>query len=310
MHNLFLGDIKRHIEDIFKTDVTADNKQDEPSRSPESLKKRRGNEPHDTAQQREALTAAVDALKRRHKSDLSKVRVGYLRSIAIRNGVPIVSGVDKALKPELLDGLVNWVRQNPDTPIYVPEPLEFAVIDFHFKTTGKDAILDGPLLKDLWNTTAQAILPSWMTRGPPRIGAPGQGRVGADEWRTVGLILLPVVLIRTWGTLPSDTIEYKLLANFMALVIAIEHASRNTMSENIRLVVQEHYHFYCKTLVELYGEGVLTPNHHFTFHLVEFLKLFGPIRGWWAFPFERYNGIIQRFNTNGHFGELCDRVRI
>ena len=93
-------------------------------------------------------------------------------------------------------------------------------------STGKDAILDGPLLKELWNTTSKTILPSWMTKGPPRFGSPGQGRIKADEWHTIGLVLLPLVLIRVWGRLPENTTEGKLLANFMALVVAIEWSTR------------------------------------------------------------------------------------
>ncbi|KAI0315724.1 hypothetical protein OF83DRAFT_1043722, partial [Amylostereum chailletii] len=307
MHNLFLGLIKRHIEVIFKADITANNgSQDDPSVSLNTAaKQRRGNEPHDTEKQVEVLNAAVDALSRSHKTDLTKIRVGYLRAVAVRNGIHVSSGVENALKPELLDCLITWRTQNPNVTIEIPEPHEFPVVDFYTMSTGKDAILDGPLLKMLWSTTAQAILPSWMTRGPPKIGAPGQGRVGADEWCTVGLVMLPIVLIRAWGAFPQGTTEHRLLENFMALVVAVQWASHHVMTEQIRAVVLENYHNYCKTLVQIYGESVLTPNHHFTFHLVvDILKLFGPVRSWWSFPFERYNGIIQRFNTNGRFGQL------
>lgn len=40
------------------------------------------------------------------------------------------------------------------------------------------------------------------------------------------------------------------------------------------------------------------PNHHLSLHLKECLELFGPVHAWWAFPFERFNGMIQNLNTN------------
>jgi hypothetical protein len=48
----------------------------------------------------------------------------------------------------------------------------------------------------------------------------------------------------------------------------------------------------------------LYPNHHLSLHLAECIRNFGPVHGWWAFPFERYNGIIQRYNTNNKMGEF------
>ncbi|KAI0655866.1 hypothetical protein C8Q70DRAFT_883543, partial [Cubamyces menziesii] len=51
------------------------------------------------------------------------------------------------------------------------------------------------------------------------------------------------------------------------------------------------------TLVRLWGlrdifSHELVPNHHLSLHLVSCLLLFGPVHGWWAYPFERYNGLL------------------
>ena len=54
---------------------------------------------------------------------------------------------------------------------------------------------------------------------------------------------------------------------------------------------------YLCTLRELFNHN-LVPNHHLSLHLSTCLLLFGPVHGWWGYPFERYNGIIQRLNTN------------
>lgn len=46
----------------------------------------------------------------------------------------------------------------------------------------------------------------------------------------------------------------------------------------------------------------LTPNAHIVMHLEDYIRLYGPVYGWWAYAFERMNGILGRFNTNGHTG--------
>lgn len=46
----------------------------------------------------------------------------------------------------------------------------------------------------------------------------------------------------------------------------------------------------------------LTPNFHTTMHLRGKVLKYGPVYGWWAYPFERMNGVLGRFNLNGHAG--------
>lgn len=45
------------------------------------------------------------------------------------------------------------------------------------------------------------------------------------------------------------------------------------------------------------------PNHHSCLHLHEFLLRYGPMHGWWMFPFERIIGALQKTNTNYKIGE-------
>ena len=44
----------------------------------------------------------------------------------------------------------------------------------------------------------------------------------------------------------------------------------------------------------------LVSNDHLSLHLPPFLEDFGPVHGWWAFAFERYNGVLGRLNKNNH----------
>ncbi|KAH9912870.1 uncharacterized protein B0H18DRAFT_960738 [Fomitopsis serialis] len=49
--------------------------------------------------------------------------------------------------------------------------------------------------------------------------------------------------------------------------------------------------------------------HHNAMHIPEFLMHFGPMPGWWMFPFERVIGLLQQVNTNGKIGQM-DRTML
>ena len=60
---------------------------------------------------------------------------------------------------------------------------------------------------------------------------------------------------------------------------------------------------YLNSLKELYPRMRFRPNHHASLHTGLFLLRFGPMPGWWMFPFERNIGILQKINTNYKLGK-------
>jgi hypothetical protein len=44
----------------------------------------------------------------------------------------------------------------------------------------------------------------------------------------------------------------------------------------------------------------LTPNFHFSSHVVEYINAYGPAYAWWVFPYERAIGVLGKANHNGH----------
>ena len=55
---------------------------------------------------------------------------------------------------------------------------------------------------------------------------------------------------------------------------------------------------YCHCLLML--KCLLTINHHLSMHFASMIKWFGPLYGWWIFPFEQYNGMLKCVNINGN----------
>ena len=61
---------------------------------------------------------------------------------------------------------------------------------------------------------------------------------------------------------------------------------------------------FCKSFESLYGKESCTPNIHLHCHLKQCVQDYSPIASFWAFPFERYNGIMESFNKNWLTHEL------
>ncbi|KDQ07639.1 hypothetical protein BOTBODRAFT_82779, partial [Botryobasidium botryosum FD-172 SS1] len=143
-------------------------------------------------------------------------------------------------------------------------------------------------------------LPSWVERVPLKLGDPSEGSLGADEWRITCEVHLVITLIRLWG---HNTGRYhQLLENFMHLVTAGRYISMRHASISMTDDYLDHMLKYLRGLKELFPECELRPYQHLALHIPDFWKRFGPVRSWWSFPFERYNRMMRKYNTNNHLG--------
>ncbi|KAJ6497216.1 hypothetical protein C8R47DRAFT_972377 [Mycena vitilis] len=153
--------------------------------------------------------------------------------------------------------------------------------------------------KALWADIAAMVKPSWMTSVPPQFGGESSdGKLKADQWRTLGTVYMPITLIRLWAASEEGSDRRALLSLTMDLVSAvIILSSRKTSVANAQQAVQ-HLLSYRSQLSQLFPDYVCHPNHHMAMHIPEFLLLFGPVHGWWTFPLERLIGKLQRVPTN------------
>ncbi len=61
---------------------------------------------------------------------------------------------------------------------------------------------------------------------------------------------------------------------------------------------------FCKSFQTLYGPQLVTPDMHMHCHLAKCVCDYGPLRSFWLFPFERYNGIMEGTPTSNRFVEV------
>jgi hypothetical protein len=88
----------------------------------------------------------------------------------------------------------------------------------------------------------------------------------------------------------------------MLLAVAIRWGTSHKTSTTHAEQYMTNMHAYLTSLLELFPDMALRPNHHAALHLGPLLLRFGPTRGWWMFPFERVIGLLQKINTNNKMG--------
>lgn len=166
----------------------------------------------------------------------------------------------------------------------------------------KKLVLDRPVLDRISFDIQTTTFPTWMVPPPKGLGHKSTGKLSADQWRVLATVCLVLTLVQLW-MIDGTPHEQKMLDNFLELVTAIKYATKRSVTEQDIQTVETSLPRYLQGILDLYPDTKLVPNHHLSLHLPQFLRRLGPVHGWWAFAFERFNGIIQRFNTNNRFGE-------
>jgi hypothetical protein len=150
--------------------------------------------------------------------------------------------------------------------------------------------------------------PRWQSGPPPKFGTKAAGKLKADQWRSCIEFDIPISLVKLWsaagqaeGNVDDDR-RRKLLHSTMLLATAIRWVATHRTSTHHAAEYMRNMHAYLKSLRDLFPDRDLLPNHHNALYIGEMLLRFGPIYGWWMFPFERVIGLLQQINTNQKIG--------
>lgn len=162
-------------------------------------------------------------------------------------------------------------------------------------------VFDSAMLSDINSLLPQIHIPSWIKRAIPVLGKASFGKLKADEWRNLFTIQLPLILIPIWYG--NDHVQTSLLKNFSHLVSLVNLALKRVMTSDIISKYRYHIQKYLESSILLFDHCQPTCNHHMAVHLADCLEKFGPVRSWWAFPYERLMGSILKSCHNNHLGE-------
>jgi hypothetical protein len=165
------------------------------------------------------------------------------------------------------------------------------------------------LLQRIRDVIKDTATPSWLNSVPHNFGSAAAGTLKADEWRTMWTVYLPIALVSLWGegtSHGSADASHKLrdvLDHTMDLASAITLVCMRTMTQARATAYRSYIASWVSGLGRLYPEVDQRTNNHMALHIYDFLLLFGSVRSWWCFPFERLIGQLQRLPNNHKSGE-------
>ncbi|KAI9062804.1 hypothetical protein FKP32DRAFT_1551532, partial [Trametes sanguinea] len=302
MHNLFLGELHHHCVDIWGLKTAQDR----------GKVNRKQATVHTPAQQKATLDRLVDILRRGSLKSASAFRKDYLEALVKSN--PSIS-IDKPspTRADYATALLKWVASAPNgvDSLIIPPALPYDTNQFSSgggvvapkEDPFKDSVFSAAVLEAIRKDIAAVTLPSWLPRPPRNLGDAKHGKLKADHWRTACTVNMVITLVRLWSDPSASSDEKLALTNFLHLVAAVDLATRYTMSAERAHRFDYHMLEYIRGIRSLYGAKLVT-NHHLSLHLVDCLLLFGPTWAWWSFPFERYNGLLQKLNTNHKIADM------
>ncbi|KAH9035453.1 hypothetical protein EDB83DRAFT_2228931 [Lactarius deliciosus] len=163
-------------------------------------------------------------------------------------------------------------------------------------------------LKVIWDDIVATVCPQWHATPPADLGQVSHGKLKADEWRLCFEFDIPVSLLcieTQWIVSGRQTDEHreKLVHSTFLLTTAIcwatSHCTSTMHIEKYTNIMKK----YLKMLKDLHPNECFCPNHINV--IGNYLHLYGPVWGWWMFPFERVIGDLQHLSTNNILGEQC-----
>ena len=86
---------------------------------------------------------------------------------------------------------------------------------------------------------------------------------------------------------------------WMIFVKAVKKIVKPVVSQDDIDSADRLFQVFGTKVAELYGNMAVTCNMHLHAHLRECIMQFGSVYGFWLFSFERYNGILTSYNSNG-----------
>ncbi|KAG1721306.1 uncharacterized protein EDB91DRAFT_1256562 [Suillus paluster] len=135
------------------------------------------------------------------------------------------------------------------------------------------------------------------------------GTVKADEWRTLTTAYLPIALVSLRGegsthrTSEIAASRRAIRDHTMTLVSAVHIVCQRSMTTARAEAYRGYIVDWMRDLQVLLPHAPHRTNGRMALHVWDYLQLFGPIRSWWCFPYERLIGQLQQLPSNHIFGQ-------
>ncbi|KII83669.1 hypothetical protein PLICRDRAFT_180270 [Plicaturopsis crispa FD-325 SS-3] len=133
----------------------------------------------------------------------------------------------------------------------------------------------------------------WNDLKPPPALLPGQAQSAADKKKYEK---------PTAPKKPKLLMQKDEPVNFLRFATAIKVLLSSTITEDMIRYALTLLQEYLLKFKELYGESALKPNHHWSVHMPDQIRDFGPVYNFWCFLTERLNKVLKSSNSNNWTG--------
>lgn len=164
------------------------------------------------------------------------------------------------------------------------------------------ALLGREVVEEIKQDMESTTLPSFVKTPPVNFATVDHGKIGAEEYKSLALISLPITLIKLWGGIGGSQFLRERLDHFLHLSLAVRILAYQSLTLHNILLFEFHYTEYLRGLKNLYPFSSIIPVQHLGLHIPFFLRALGPSIHYSENTSEMYIGILQDIGTNFRFG--------
>ncbi|KNZ49911.1 hypothetical protein VP01_4704g2 [Puccinia sorghi] len=156
--------------------------------------------------------------------------------------------------------------------------------------------------KKLISCVREVVVPTGVTQMPIGLGTAKNSKLKASKWHTLFAIHLPLAAISVF--VDSEPIEKCLAKNEEAIenFIAVVRCTNIVGLDKVRKEDSEkftlEYSKYTSSAENIFPNIKRLPNHHYTLHIPEQMRWWGPLLEVSEFPGEQLIGKLQKCKTN------------
>ena len=153
----------------------------------------------------------------------------------------------------------------------------------------KENLLSVSHFESTQNFVDRMNVPSDIGRIPTKINS-GFSGFKADQFKN-WIIVYSIPAL--FNILPSEHLECWRHFVLACRILCKQHLSHDDVRLADVLLMS-----FCRRIERVHGSSAITPNMHLHGHLNEVILDYGPVQEFWAFSFERYNGILGKQPNN------------
>ncbi|KAH8832546.1 hypothetical protein DL96DRAFT_1704607 [Flagelloscypha sp. PMI_526] len=163
--------------------------------------------------------------------------------------------------------------------------------------------IDTMILAQIRAGIVAILLPTWVVRLPGNLGEASHGKLKADEFLILFIIIFPLILPSIWWL--GSEVNMRLLQNLHYLVSCTNIVASFSTSATEAQKFTNNYIAYWHSMKTLFPYFDPVPNHHFAMHIgQEMLTYWGLLASFSEAKGEQTNGILQQFKTRKRLDDL------